>query len=230
MAACRCRTNSAAGPPEPDAESSRIRKVREAVEWGRCMDGSCVAPGAPPVDAHLDVCPECGLRPDFTPGTTPSERDRILREATACELYYLNQHTGGLCAGQRAGIHTQQNPSTTPADPLTGSRFTAHPPHRVHQYRTMTRPRGIEELARLVRGPSAAELTARRRRTIESSQPRHAEHFRAQPPPPERLQCTIIGGTPLSRHAQRSRAGVPTAPVSPCVLGNQRVDYSTGTF
>lgn len=226
MAACRCRTNAATGPPEPDAESSRIRRLREAVEWGRCMDGTCVVPGAPPVDAHLDVCPDCGLRPDFTPGTTPSERDRILREATACELYYLNQHTGGLCAEQRAGIHTLQEPvATTPA-----GRFTSHPPHRVHQYRTMARPRGIEEIARLVRGPSAAELTARRRQAVESATLRHAEHFRTHPPPPERLQCTIVGGTPLSRSAQRSTAGIPTAPISPCVLGNQRVDYSTGTF
>jgi hypothetical protein len=226
MSLCRCRT--AGGPTTPDAESSRIRRVREAVEWGRCLDGTCIVPPAPPLDANLDVCPDCGLRPDFTPGTTPSERDRILREVTACELYYTNQHTGGLCAGQREGIHAPIALGAT--DPATGSRFTSHPPHRVQQARTMPRIRGIEEIARLVRGPTAAELTARRRQHIEGSTARHAEHFRATPLPPERLQCTIVGGTSVPRHRQRSQAGVPVAPITPCVLGNQRVDYSTGTF
>jgi len=223
MAAALCACKTMGGPSASDAESSRIRRVREAVEWGRCVDGICVVP---PVTAQLDVCPECGLRPDFTPGTTPGERDRILREVTACEIYYTNQHTGGLCAGQREEIHAPVTLGTT--DPVSGKRYTSHPPFRVQQARTMSRIRGIEEIARLVRGPTAGELTARRRLAIESATVRHAEHFRAEPPPPQDRQCLIVGGVAVPRYRQRSQAGVPVAPMSPCVPGNQRVDYSTG--
>jgi hypothetical protein len=70
-----------------------------------------------------------------------------------------------------------------------------------------------------VRGVSGAELTARIRSRTETSNAalrRHSEHFRANPPPPQRL-C------PPPRQPTR-----PTAPVTPCNIGNQRVDYTSG--
>ena len=68
-----------------------------------------------------------------------------------------------------------------------------------------------------MRGPSASEVTARRRAGIEAAarSRRHAEHFRAEIPPPP---CREVRRGP--------QPGVPIAPDPPCNIGNQRVDYS----
>lgn len=179
-------------------ESIRIAHLRE-----------CVEPLAPPPDLHIDICPQCRkAAPHGTRViTTPSERDRILREVIRCPLYYRNTETGGLCG---ATVH---RPTST--GELLSSGLSTTPPHGLHRYRIPDRIRGIEDIAVVVRTTSASEVTARRRASIQASARRHAEHFRNHPPP-----------RPCREVRQGPQPGVPIAPDSPCNLGNQRVDYS----
>jgi len=203
--------------PEPEAESIRIRKMREEVEWGRCRDGSCIPPSAPPLDLNIDVCPEC--KPEVANSATVSERDRILADVTRCPIYRLNQNTGGLCASDATTVHLDLG---TISAGVGSTPIAIHPPHQLHQLRSHHRIRGIDEITILSRGPSGSEVTARRRANIEASNKslrRHSEHFRLLPPPPP---CRLLRTGP--------QAGVPIAPTTPCVPGNQRVDYSSPTF
>ena len=203
--------------PEPDAESIRIRKTREQVEWGRCRDGSCIPPSAPPLDLNIDVCPEC--KPETANAATVSERDRILADVTRCPIYRLNQNTGGLCGAEHATVHLDLGTISAGAG---STPIAIHPPHQLHQLRSHHRIRGIDEITILSRGASGSEVTARRRANIEASNKslrRHSEHFRLLPPPPP---CRLLRTGP--------QAGVPIAPTTPCVPGNQRVDYSSPTF
>lgn len=140
----------------------------------------------------------------------------MLREISRCPFYRRNPHRGGFCPRERVDGHdTTRQTSTVPDAPL----LEVTRPYTVHQYRTHPRIRGLEDIAVVVRGPSAGEVTARRRAAIEAaaaSAVRHSEHFRAQPPPPPCRQ-------PILTH----QAGVPYRTfTTPCIPGNQRVDYS----
>lgn len=187
----------------PGADHESIRASREAA-------------ACPPTQANtaVDTCIVCTgpakRQHEHHRLEAPSEVVRIITEATACRLYALNHQTGGLCGATTATVHTPATP------PLVGST----PPHRVHGYRTFARVRGIDELTRLARSTSSSEVTARRRVNVENAAAtaqRHQEHFRVHPPPPPRL-CRPPQVLP--------QAGVPLAPVTPCNLGNQRVDYT----
>ncbi len=143
---------------------------------------------------------------DFRTVHHRTERERILREVVRCPLHFQNRDTGGLCAEQHRGVHG-----------------TAPSPYAVTRQRPFHRIGGIEEICRPVRGVSGSELTARIRSRTETSNAtlqRHSEHFRALPPPPARL-CPPPRPVPTP--------GVPIAPVTPCNLGNQRVDYRLPT-
>jgi hypothetical protein len=143
---------------------------------------------------------------DFRTMHHRTERERILREAVRCPLHFHNRDTGGLCTEQHRGVH-----GTTPS------------PYAITRQRPFHRIGGIEEICRPVRGVSGSELTARIRSRTETSNAnlrRHSEHFRTLPPPPARL-CPPPRPVPAP--------GVPIAPVTPCVLGNQRVDYRAPT-
>jgi hypothetical protein len=144
---------------------------------------------------------------DFRTVHHRTERERILREAVRCPLHFHNRDTGGLCTEQHRGVH----------------HGTATSPYAITRQRPFHRIGGIEEICRPVRGVSGSELTARIRSRTETSNAnlrRHSEHFRTLPPPPARL-CPPPRPVPAP--------GVPIAPVTPCVLGNQRVDYSAPT-
>jgi hypothetical protein len=179
-------------------ESVRIEYLRE-----------CAESQALPLSLNWDICPQC-KHPHTRVRSTPSEHDRIMREVLRCPLYYRNLDTGGLCTSVTRTIF---RPATVGI--LAGSSHSTTAPRGVHRYRYMDRVRGIDEIAHIVRGPSASEVTARRRAAIEASARRHAEHFRKHPPPPP---CRVI--------QQGPQAGVPIAPDSPCNIGTQRVDYS----
>lgn len=181
-------------------ESIRIAHLRE-----------CVEPLAPPPDLHIDICPQCKHPPVFR-GAAISEHDRILREAVRCPIYYKNLDTGGKCRHLLKNIHAPVSAGT-----LLSSPYSTTSPHGLHIYRVSDRIRGIEEISQLVRGASASEVTARRRASIEAAarSRRHAEHFRAEIPPPP---CREVRRGP--------QPGVPIAPDPPCNIGNQRVDYS----
>lgn len=130
---------------------------------------------------------------------TKTEFERMMDLAN-CIYYSQNLHTGSLCGAAQNTVHNV-NPG----------------PHSLHRYRSHPRMRGIDEYARWVRTLSSSELTARRRAIVIESNAngfRHQEHFRITPPPPP---CRIPRVGP--------QAGVPIAPETPCVLGNQRVDY-----
>lgn len=201
MSAC-CYEGYPAAPAEPVAESVRIRNLQE-----------CVAQQALPPPTN-DSCITCQQYP--TPRrllTTIGERDRALATISRCPFYYRNPHTGALCPGQSATVNdTDRQQSHNPPAPLLETTR----PYRIHQYRTHPRIRGIDEITRLARSTTAGELAARRRAAVENAfdnRRRHAEHFRAEIPPP-----------PCRPPQQGPQAGVPLAPQTPCIPGLQSVD------
>lgn len=134
---------------------------------------------------------------------TKTEFERMMNLAN-CIFYSQNIHSGGLCSADRDTVHVDVE------KPF---------PHSLHRYRSQPRMRGIDEYSRWVRTLSASELTARRRAAViegHQDEIRHKEHFRTIPPPPTNV-CRIPRTGP--------QAGIPIAPETPCVLGNQRVDY-----
>jgi hypothetical protein len=149
-------------------------------------------------------CPAYRPAQDFRTVHHRRESERILREAVRCPLYFQNRDTGALCPREHVAVHSQvQSPYS-----LTAQRVF----HRI---------RGIEEICRPVRAVTGTELTARARARAENSSVtlrRHSEHFRTLPPP---RPCRLYQTGP--------QPGVPIAPVTPCNLGNQRVDYSPST-
>ena len=171
----------------------------------------CVEIHSPPLDLHIDVCPQCKPTHVYR-ASAISESDRVLREVLKCPIYYKNLDIGGKCHLLNTSLH-----EPTSSDILLNYQHSTTPPHGLHIYRVSDRIRGIEEIAHIMRSPSASEVTARRRAGIETAarSQRHAEHFRAVIPPPP---CREVRRGP--------QPGVPIAPQSPCILGNQRVDYS----
>lgn len=134
---------------------------------------------------------------------TKTEFERMMDLAN-CIYYSQNIHSGGLCGPDRDTVHVDIERTL---------------PHSLHRYRSYPRMRGIDEYSRWVRTLSSSELTARRRATVlegHQEEIRHKEHFRTTPPPPANV-CRVPRVGP--------QAGVPIAPETPCVLGNQRVDY-----
>jgi len=200
-----CNIMPNAAPPEPTSESVRI------AARGRCAAQQALPPG-------FVNCAPC--RPETTNPqrryTTIGERDRLLSEISRCGFYFLNSQTGGLCADTRADQNDMtRNQSIVDGAPLLETTR----PYTIHQYRTISRLHGIEEIARPVRGPTAGEFTARRRTAIQTAAAnavRHGEHFRTLPPPPP---CTPPNTLP--------QPGVPyRQQPTPCILGLRRVDYS----
>jgi hypothetical protein len=181
-------------------ESIRVSNLRE-----------CVVSVNPPLIPNIDVCPEC--RKDKPHGTrlltTPTETTRTLKKAVRCPIYYKSTVIGGHCGLLAAAAHRPANLELLEKGTTTG-------PYGLHQYRVYDRIRGIDEIAQVVRTPSSSEVLARRRANIINAERRHAEHFRPVIPPPPRL-CRVPRTTP--------QPGVPIAPTTPCILGNQRVDY-----
>jgi hypothetical protein len=202
---CCDTTSVPAAPPEPTSESVRIASLQ------RCVAQQALPPGFVNC-APCRTTTERGQRRY----TTVGERDRLLREISRCHFYARNQQTGGICPGNRVEQHdTTRNQSISAGAPdLETTR-----PYTIHQYRTVSRIRGIEDLARPVRGPAAGEYTARRRAAIEAAAAnavRHGEHFRTLPPPPP---CAPPNTLP--------QPGVPhRLQPTPCIPGQQRVDYS----
>jgi hypothetical protein len=189
-------------------ESSLGPGTHSSIRTARLRE--CVEPLAPPPDLHIDICAQCRPPPVYR-ASAISEHDRVLREVRRCPLYYMNLDTGGKCSGLNATVNQPVNVTT-----LLTSQHSTTPPHGLHLFRVSDRIRGIEEIAQLIRGPSASEVTARRRAGIESTaRRRHAEHFRAEIPRPP---CREVRRGP--------QPGVPIAPTTPCNLGTQRVDYS----
>lgn len=193
-------------PPEPDAESSRIARRQAAIAQ------QALPPG------FVNTCEVC--HPEQAQPrrryTTLGERDRLLREVSACPFYRRNPHSGGVCQGTRVEVYdTTRRTSEAAGAPL----LEVTRPYTIHQYRTHPRIRGIEDIAIPVRNPAAGELTARRRAAIvtaATSAIRHSEHFRTQLPPP-----------PCNPPNTQPQPGVPYRTFTPvCNPGLQRVDYS----
>jgi hypothetical protein len=180
-------------------ESIRISRQRE-----------CVEAHAPSIDSPTGVCVPCRPSHIYRQATV-SEHYRIMREVSWCPLYYKNYDIGGKCSGTITPGLVYDTAT------LLDSQHSTTSPHGLYIYRVPERVRGIDEIAQLVRGPSASEVTARRRAGIEAAarkMRRHAEHFRAEIPPPP---CREVRRGP--------QPGVPIAPMPPCNIGNQRVDY-----
>jgi BspA type Leucine rich repeat region (6 copies) len=192
-----------------DHESVRVRKRIDAC---KCCHGGYAGP-APTV---VQRCTECDIVTSSQPRATQalSEHQRMMREIIACPMYEKTYTIDIVCED----VTDAAKPSETV--PPYVALLNSQNPYIRYEYRTYDRISGIEEIADTVRGISSSEITARRRRiqevsSAESRQRRHAEHFRATPPPPP---CRVPRTGP--------QPGVPIAPVTPCNPGTQRVDYS----
>jgi hypothetical protein len=189
-------------PPEPSHESVRIaNKVRACA----CEQANQSAlRESVTTTERVCLCPVRRPAQEFRTVHHRRESERILREVVRCTLFFQNRDTGALCPAQHTTVYAPQ-PS----------------PYRLEAQRIFHRIHGIEEICRPVRNVSAAEHTARLRALTENSNAtlrRHSEHFRTLPPP---LPCRLVRTGP--------QPGVPIAPVTPCILANQRVDYSPPT-
>lgn len=95
----------------------------------------------------------------------------------------------------------------------------ACPETPIYPHRQPMKGADLDEVAVVVRNRATSDYIARLREGTQTSNValrRHGEHFRRNPPPPP---CRIVQTGP--------QAGVPIAPTTPCILGNQRVDYSS---
>ena len=123
--------------------------------------------------------------PDFV---TPKESSYTLSKVTGCPLYILNQIPLNPCRTIAPNQATIGDPSFSPT-PLNPYPYVSTPPGALHQYRSIPRIRGIDQIATVVRGQSSSEATGRRqvavlRGHVASTNP----FFRKEIPP---LPCPV---------------------------------------
>ena len=94
--------------------------------------------------------------------TTPSESKYMLAKVTACPLYTLNKIPANPCIVVGEGALTPPLASYAPGP----YPYVTTPPQALHQYRTYSRIRGIDQIATIVRGQSAAEATGRKQLAV----------------------------------------------------------------
>jgi len=118
---------------------------------------------------------------------TPKESSYTLSKVTACPIYTLNQIplSSSACpftVGPNQGTFT---PFPTPAGPLNPYPYVTTPPGALHQYRSVPRIRGIDQIATVVRGQSSSEATTRRQTaTLRGNVAPTTTFFRKPLPPP----------------------------------------------
>ena len=99
--------------------------------------------------------------------TTPSESNYLLSKVTRCPLFILNPIQANRCqftVAPSQGSFTPPSPSPSPSPSSSGDPYpyVSTPPDALYQYRTVPRIRGIDQIATVVRGQSAAEATFRK--------------------------------------------------------------------
>jgi hypothetical protein len=201
---CNEYTDKLAPNNQPEAESIRIRHLKE------CVESSFLANNPPPLrPPPLPIPPaQTGVV------TTQSESDYLFSSITQCPLYFRNPSIGGNCAAQTALTSTPSGSGSGSVS--SGPNYIAPSPTDVVQVRSFARITGIDQIARIVRGTSSSELTGRYKTNILNSTiqqgPTQSPFFRKPIPLPP---CIPVRTTP--------QPGVPTAPTVPCVVGSRVV-------
>jgi len=126
---------------------------------------------------------------------TPSESNYILSKVAACPLYTLNKIPPNPC---RFVVAPDQGTLTLPPDPIPGQPYpyVTTPPGALHQYRTIPRIRGIDQITTLVRGQSASEATTRRQQAVLRGNVESASPFFRKPLPPPPCSLPFIPKPP----------------------------------
>jgi DNA-binding beta-propeller fold protein YncE len=136
---------------------------------------------------------------------TPIESDYLLNKVSACPLYILNQIPPTSCQFTAA---PDQGTFSLPPDPTPGAPYpyVTTPPGALHQYRSIPRIRGIDQITTLVRGQSASEATTRRQEAVLRGNVASTNPFFRKPLPPP--PC-VVPFTPKPPYA----AAPPCRPV-----------------
>lgn len=169
----------------------------------------------------------CDQQTDL-PGTHESIRIRRLREKvdtcnpppfipTCC---YPAMPAAAIQANVRTeGCRIRKEITRCPLYYAPEPQAGACPQTPIYPHRQPMKGADLDEVAVVVRNRATSDYIARLREGTQSSNAtmsRHGEHFRKVVPVPP---CRVVQTGP--------QAGVPIAPTTPCILGNQRVDYSS---
>jgi hypothetical protein len=184
---------------EPDSESSRLLKIKNctlAVATQKLAESQAN-------DTTCNSCPGAPLL--LQDGTTTSELNYLLNKVSSCPLYSLNQIPPSVCPIKSAPNQGTLTLPTIP-NPDEPYPYVTTPPGALHQYRSIPRIRGIDQITTVVRGQSSSEATVRRQQEVlrghvASSNP----FFRKQLP----LPPCVVPFTPKPPYA----AAPPCRPV-----------------
>ncbi len=186
---------------EPDSESSRILKLKNCVLAEATQELADAASKIISCNSHS--CPAAALTYQY--GTTTSELNYLLNKVSSCPLYSLNQIPPTSCQFTAA---PDQGTFSLPPDPTPGAPYpyVTTPPGALHQYRSIPRIRGIDQITTLVRGQSASEATTRRQEAVLRGNVASTNPFFRKPLPPP--PC-VVPFTPKPPYA----AAPPCRPV-----------------
>ena len=123
--------------------------------------------------------------PDFV---TPKESSYTLGKVNGCPLYILNQIPMNPCLTVAPDQATIGDPSFSPTS-LNPYPYVSTPPGALHQYRSIPRIRGIDQIATVVRGQSSSEATGRRQVATLRGHVASTNPFFRKPLPP--LPCPV---------------------------------------
>jgi YVTN family beta-propeller protein len=113
---------------------------------------------------------------------TPSESNYTLSHVTACPVYILNQIPPNPCKSLIQGTLSSNNTfSPTPLNPYP---YVTTPPDDLHQYRSLPRIRGIDQITKVVRGQSSSEATTRKQTAVLRGHVASTNPFFRKPIPP----------------------------------------------
>jgi YVTN family beta-propeller protein len=118
--------------------------------------------------------------------TTPKESSYTLGKVNGCPLYILNQIPTNPCLTVAPNQGTFGQPSFSPTS-LNPYPYVSTPPGALHQYRSIPRIRGIDQIATIVRGQSSSEATRRREVAVLRGHVASTNPFFRKPLPP--LPC-----------------------------------------
>ena len=153
---------------------------------------------------EIDKCCAKSTRSRVT--TPQTELDRILRNVTSCTTYgipkplYSNNFSTD--CGVTLPMYKKSNSNT----------------NTIYSYPSWSIPRinGIDQLVTTFRTNTSSVTTSRKKDAIIAANTSFLNQRARKLPPPPPCVAPIQGPQP----------GVPIAPNPPCILGNQRVDYS----
>jgi hypothetical protein len=126
---------------------------------------------------------------------TPTESNYTLSHVTACPLYILNKIPPNPCftVAPNQGTFTPSSFSPTSLNPYP---YVTTPPDDLHQYRSLPRIRGIDQITKVVRGQSSSEATTRKQTAVLRGHVASTNPFFRKPIPPPPCPTRLIPQPP----------------------------------